>query len=126
MKETHIETKLNEIENRIEHLKTPALRAESMISLLNIEQVNSANIDLIKGAQAGLKEMFSEIEKVELSKDINNSISILNQYLNTNSFDLFIVPGTKTNEGEIKKFEYLNERIEQIVMKYDNNPSQFL
>jgi len=126
MKKLLIEKLLTEIENKLEHLKTPRLRADSALSLLRVEQANMKNIDLLKGALQGLKEMFGEMDKFEQLSEIDIAITILSHYLEANSFSLIAIPCSNIDKITVDLFEELNRRLEEIVTKFDNETVQFL
>lgn len=125
MKKLRTENLLIEIENKIGHLTTPALRADSALRLLRMEQANMRDIDLLKGAQSGLKEMLVEMDKVEQFSEINLAIKILAHYLESNSFSLIAIPRSNIDKITVDLFEELNRRLEEIVIKFDNEKSRF-
>lgn len=126
MKKLRTENLLIEIENKIGHLKTPVLRADSALRLLRIEHANMRDIDLLKGAQQGLKEMLGEMDKVEQLSEIDLGIKILAHYLESNSFSLIAIPRSNADKITVDLFEELNSRLKEIVIRFDNETSQFL
>jgi hypothetical protein len=123
MKKPLIADKLIEIENKLEYQKTPVLRAESALSLINIEKENLKNIDLLKGASQGLNEMFTEMDKVDLLSEYNMAIKILTHFIDNNSFSLIAIQ--KFDNDQTKLFEEINKKLEEVVSKYDNDSAQF-
>ncbi len=114
-----------EFEQKIEHLKTPNLRADSLLKLFQIEQSNLSDINLIKGAKLGLNEMFEEINKVDKSLEIRMAIEILSHYLKSNSFNLLSAPIHGTDKEIVERFETINKKIEDLVGKYDRESATF-
>ena len=114
-----------EFEQKIEHLKTPTLRADSLLKLFQIEQSNLSDINLIKGAQLGLNEMFEEMNKVDKSFEIRMAIEILSHYLKSNSFNLLAAPILGSDKEIVESFETINKKIEDLVGKYDRESAIF-
>ena len=123
MKKPLIADKLIEIENKLEHQRTPILRAESALSLINVEKENLKNINLLKGASQGLKEMFTEMDKVNLLSEYNMAIKILTHFIDNNSFSLIAIQ--KFDNDQANLFEEINKKLEEVVSKYDNDSAEF-
>lgn len=126
MKKLLIENLLTEIENKLEYQKTPRLRADSAFSLLRGERANHKDIDLLKGAKQGLKEMLGEMNKVEKLSEIDIAIKILDHYIANNSFSLIAIQRSNEDKITVDLFDELSSRLEKIVNKFDNETAQFL
>lgn len=124
MKKLLITDKLIELENKLEYQRTPALRAESVLRLINTERENLKDINLLRGASQGLKEMFTEMDKVDLLSEYDMAIKILTHFLKNNSFSLIAIQRYGTDQAKL--FEEINENLKGIVFKYDNDSAQFL
>ena len=124
MKKPLITDKLIEIENKLDYQRTPTLRAESALSLINTEKANLKDINLLRGAFQGLTEMFTEMNKVDLLSEYDMAIKILTHFLENNSFNLIAIQRFGTNQTKL--FEEINEKLKGIVFKYDNDTAQFL
>ena len=124
MKKLLITDKLIEIEYKLDHQRTPTLRAESALILINIERENLKDINLLKGASQGLTEMFTEMDKVDLLSECDMAIKILTHFLDNNSFSLVAIQ--RFGRDRTKLFEEINEKLKEIVFKYDNDSAQFL
>ncbi len=124
MKKPLITDKLTEIENKLEYQRTPTLRAESALSLINIEKANLKDINLLKGAFQGLTEMFTEMDKVDLLSESEMAIKILTHFLENNSFKF--IANQRFSSDQTKVFKEINEKIKGIVFKYDYDTAQFL
>ncbi|HEY5592802.1 MAG TPA: hypothetical protein VIK55_17515 [Paludibacter sp.] len=125
MKELLLKNKLIEIEINIEHQKSPILRAETLLDLLRIEQANLNNIDLLRSTLQGLNEMLSAMNKVELLSEINSAILILTHYMESGSFSLIALPRNNIDKMDADCFKRLNERLEGIVDKFNNDTALF-
>lgn len=124
MKKLLITDKLIEIEYKLDYQRTPTLRAESALILINIERENLKDINLLKGASQGLTEMFTEMDKVDLLSEYDMAIKILTHFLDNNSFSLVAIQ--RFGRDRTKLFEEINEKLKEIVFKYDNDSAQFL
>jgi len=124
MKKLLITDNLIEIENKLDYQRTPTLRAESALILINIERENLKDINLLKGASQGLTEMFTEMDKVDLLSEYDMAIKILTHFLDNNSFSLVAIQ--RFGRDQTKLFEEINEKLKEIVFKYDNDSAQFL
>ena len=124
MKKPLITDKLIEIENKLDYQRTPTLRAESALSLINTEKANLKDINLLRGAFQGLTEMFTEMDKVDLLSEYDMAIKILTHFLENNSFNLIAIQ--RFGSDQKKLFEEINEKLKGIVFKYDNDSAQFL
>ncbi len=126
MKDIQIWDLLKEIEQKIEYQKTPGLRADTLLRLLQIEQSNSKEINLLKGAQLGLDEMFAEMNKVDQEFELKLAIEVLSNYLKSGSFNLLVIPVNGRDQMGVKTFDSINKELKMIVEKYDSNTAQLL
>lgn len=126
MKELLLKDKLIELETRMEHQKSPRLRADSLLNLLKIKQTSLKKNDLLRIAQQGLKEMHDEMSNVELLSEINMAVMILAHYIEKDSFDLTAISQGKIDKDDVDRFEMLNGRLKEIVTKFNDNYTQFL
>jgi hypothetical protein len=114
MKKLLLESKLNEIENLIEHQRSVIIRANDMLELLKTEQKNLKDFDLNRYLSGNTLEMVNQINKFQLIDEIKFSIMVLDNYLKTNSFNLIAI----SNHSDINYGE-LNDYIRKIVTKYE-------
>ena len=126
MKNIQIWDLLKDFENQIEYQKTPILRADTLLKLLQVEHSNAEEINLLRGAQLGLNEMFAEMNKVDKEFEIRLAIQILTYYLDTNSFGLLATPINGPDISNVEKFESIKTRLKEIVEKHDTNADSFL
>jgi len=110
MKINLIEQILKERNNKITHLQSPVLRAES---LKKLEQIEYDNINLIYATQKGLIEMLNRMDKTELLGDIDYTIILLDYFTSNNSFNLKNIPINKVSQDLSAK----HNRIKTVIME---------
>lgn len=91
-------------------------RASELKKLLTEEYHKNQNTDLIAGAQKGLTEMFTEINKVEILQEIEYSIKLLENFESTGNLNL-ITRTDKHEKGLKFKYDLLKKAIESIIIK---------
>lgn len=91
------------------------LKAQKLKELLLKEAEKNKNIDLVTGALKGLNEMFQEWDKLELLKEIEYSIILLNHYELTSKFNLLSVPMNGDSEEMSSKFDEIQTQIKSII-----------
>ena len=126
MKELLLKDKLIELETRMEHQKSPRLRADSLLNLLKIKQGSLKKNDLLRIAQQGFKEMHDETSNVELLSEINMAVMILAHYIEKGSFSLTAISQGIIDKDDVDRFEMLNERLKEIVAKLNDEYTQFV
>jgi len=105
---------LTVLNSKIQHLITPTLRAESLVSLLNIEKENYSKVDLQEATKQGTIEMLDAMNKHEIKSDFDFCIYFLRHFIETGNFDVLFAERPKSHT-EKEKLQELKEKIESIV-----------
>ena len=126
MEKLLLNDKLIELEARIDHQRSPRLRADSLLNLLKIHQGILKKNALLKVAKQELNENPAETNLVQLLSEINMAVMILAHYIEKDDFSL--IPGSVgiTDKDEIDRFEMLDVRLIEIVAKFNDDYTQFL
>ena len=83
--------------------------------MLKEDLKKNQNFDLVSVAQKGLVEMFQEINKKELSEDIETTIILLEHFESTSSFRLVNLPLNKFSKDVTAKFDEIKLQLASIV-----------
>lgn len=105
---------LQDIESKIEHLRTPELRAQTILQLLQVEHTNFENNFLNKVTRFDFIEKLTEMDK---DYEVRLSIEILTYYLASNSFGLIAGPIPGADNSMVEKFDWIKNRLQEIVEK---------
>lgn len=105
---------LDQADKQIQHLKTPSLRAESMIPLIRTQKSNYSNTDLLAATLKGTVEMIDAMSKVEITSDFDICIGLLEHYLQTGNFNVEFITKPR-NTSEEKRYRDIKEKLQLIV-----------
>lgn len=83
---------LESCNSKLEHLKTPFLRADALLSLLRIESIN--NQQKLFTSTRNVTEMLDLMDNFDFVADLDFSIALLESYLKTNEFYIVIPKNT--------------------------------
>lgn len=115
---------LNELNSKIQHLKTPTLRAESLTSFLNTEKENYSKTDLLAATKLGTVEMLDAMKKVEMTSDFDVCIYLLNHFIKSGDFDVAFATRPK-NQADQERLQEIKERLRSIVDIDTDEPTFF-
>lgn len=116
MNKTLLQNTLEKFQSLLIDEKIPELKAAKLKELLKDDLKKNQNFDLISGAHKGLTEMFQEINKQELSEEIEIAIILLEYFESTSSFGLASVPLNKFSLNESDKFNNIKSQLIAIVI----------
>jgi len=101
---------------QMEHLRSPQLRSEALLSLLKAERENIKNIPQANKNFTAV-EMMTEMERNELRYELNYAIILLTDYQKTQSFSIAMPSEAYTKEFA-EKLNSIKNSIEAIINKY--------
>jgi len=126
MEKLLLNDKLIELEARIDHQRSPRLRADSLLNLLKIHQGILKKNALLKVAKQELNENPVETNFAQLLSEINMAVMILAHYIEKDDFSLTAGSVGITDKDDIDRFEMLDVRLIEIVAKFNDDYTQFL
>jgi hypothetical protein len=126
MKELLLNDKLIELEVRIDHQRSPRLRADSLLNLLKIHQAILKKSALLRIAKQELNENPAETDIVQLLSEINMAVMILAHYIEKDDFSLTAGSVGITDKDDVDRFEMLDVRLIEVVAKFNDDYTQFL
>ncbi|MBN2776910.1 MAG: hypothetical protein JXR36_04680 [Bacteroidales bacterium] len=125
MKKLLIENLLIEIENMIEHQKTPTMRANDIYRLLEIEKDNFKNIDLLRAKNRDLTEMLGEMKKTKILNELDIALKLLSNYIDNDEFTLSLISVNNRNP-DVDKFEIIKNLLLKTIDKYNLDTPHFM
>ena len=126
MKELLLNDKLIELEARIDHQRSPRLRADSLLNLLKIHQAILKKNALLRVAKQELNENPAETNIAQLLFEINMAVMILAHYIEKDDFSLAAGSVGITEKDDVDRFEMLDVRLIEVVAKFNDDYTQFL
>jgi hypothetical protein len=114
MRDLKIEGKLNEIENRIDYLRNPKLRADAILRFFQNELKDVNEYDLIEGAKQ-YSTFYRMMNKLKQIPEIEIAILHLTNFMESASFNLLAAGDEELRFIEIK------ERLNAMVNKFEDN-----
>jgi hypothetical protein len=109
-----IDKLLNESNHKMQHLETPTLRADTLLSLVRAERLNRKDPNLIQAAKMGLVKMLDGMNDTEYIQELEYVIEVLKNYMTNNSLD-YPLPINKFSKGLTDKFLIIREKIDDII-----------
>jgi len=126
MEKLLLNDKLIELEARIDHQRSPRLRADSLLNLLKIHQAILKKNGLLRVAKQELNENPAETNIVQLLSEISMAVMILAHYIEKDDFSLTAGSVGITDKDDVDRFEMLDVRLIEIVAKFNDDYTQFL
>jgi hypothetical protein len=126
MKELLLNDKLIELDARIDHQRSPRLRADSLLNLLKIHQAILKKNALLRVAKQELNENPAETNIAQLLFEINMAVMILAHYIEKDDFSLAAGSVGITEKDDVDRFEMLDVRLIEVVAKFNDDYTQFL
>ena len=126
MEKLLLNDKLIELEARIDHQRSPRLRADSLLNLLKIHQGILKKNALLKVAKQELNENPAETNIRQVLSEINMAVMILAHYIEKDDFSLTAGSVGITDKDDVDRFEMLDVRLIEIVAKFNDDYTQFL
>lgn len=126
MEKLLLNDKLIELEARIDHQRSPRLRADSLLNLLKIHQGILKKNALLNVAKQELNENPAETNIKQVLTEINMAVMILAHYIEKDNFSLTAGSVGITDKDDIDRFEMLDVRLIEIVAKFNDDYTQFL
>ena len=126
MEKLLLNDKLIELEARIDHQRSPRLRADSLLNLLKIHQAILKKNALLRVAKQELNENPAETNIVQLLFEINMAVMILAHYIEKDDFSLTAGSVGITDKDDVDRFEMLDVRLIEIVAKFNDDYTQFV
>lgn len=105
---------LDKLKPELSDLSLSKQRAVKLKELLMVEFQNN-NFNLVLGAQKGLTEMFQEINKMELSQEIEIAILFLEHFESTGKFNLISFPQNELSNEMSEKTNVINSKLKVLV-----------
>ncbi len=115
MKKALIFELLDKLQSELDNLPSPEQRAAKLKELLEIELQKNKNFNLLLGAQKGLTEMFQEMNKMELTQEIEIAILFLEHFETTGKFNLISFPQNELSNEMADKSNNINSKLKSIV-----------
>jgi hypothetical protein len=114
MRDLKIEAKLNEIENRIDYLRNPKLRADAILRFFQneLKDVNKYNLTECAKQYSTFYKMMNKLRQIP---EIEIAILHLTNFMESASFNLL-----PAGDDELRFIE-IKERLNAIVYKFENN-----
>ncbi len=109
-----IENLLLEIEQRINELKTPEIRARALFDYLKKEQDGFNIEDLLASVRHGINKTLEIMDHWEIIEELNYALRYLTAIIENNHR-----PGFKFHGKLISRYEDLKLRLNAIVLKYE-------
>ena len=126
MEKLLLNDKLIELEARIDHQRSPRLRADSLLNLLKIHQGILKKSALLNVAKQELNENPAETNIRQVLSEINMAVMILAHYIEKDDFSLTAGSVGITEKDDVDRFEMLDVRLIEIVAKFNDDYTQFL
>ena len=126
MEKLLLNDKLIELEARIDHQRSPRLRADSLLNLLKIHQAILKKNALLRVAKQELNENPAETNIAQLLFEINMAVMILAHYIEKDDFSLAAGSVGITEKDDVDRFEMLDVRLIEVVAKFNDDYTQFL
>lgn len=117
MEKKGIEELLIQKSRDIELVESKEPRAQELLKILELEYQSNKNIDLLSSAQTGLIEMMNEMNKLEMSPEIEYSINLIQYFLKTGKFDLITITNKSLSSELAEKYERLRTILISIINK---------
>ena len=108
---------LDKLQPELSDLPLQKQRAVKLKELLKIEYHNNKNFNLLLGVQKGLTEMFQEMNKMELSQEIEIAILFLEHFETTGKFNLISFPQNELSNEMSEKTNVINSKLKSIIEK---------
>jgi len=116
-----IQPVLDSCEVQMEHLQSPQLRSENLLSLLRIERENNKNIDLLNKNYTAA-QMSSDMDKNELRHQLNYAIILLTDYQKTQTLSV-AEPSSAYSKEFAARLNSIKDGIDSIINKYQPDQS---
>lgn len=126
MEKLLLNDKLIELEARIDHQRSPRLRADSLLNLLKIHQAILKKNALLNVAKQELNENPAETNIRQVLSEINMAVMILAHYIEKDDFSLTAGSVGITEKDDVDRFEMLDVRLIEVVAKFNDDYTQFL
>ena len=126
MEKLLLNDKLIELEARIDHQRSPRLRADSLLNLLKIHQGILKKNALLNVAKQELNENPAETNIRQVLSEINMAVMILAHYIEKDDFSSTAGSVGITDKDDVDRFEMLDVRLIEVVAKFNDDYTQFL
>src|ERR1035437_1072929 len=114
MEKLLLNDKLIELEARIDHQRSPRLRADSLLNLLKIHQAILKKNALLRVAKQELNENPAETDTAQLLFEINMAVMILAHFIEKDDFSLTAGSVGINDKDDVNRFEMLDVRLIEI------------
>jgi len=115
MKTSLIIKLIENLESSVIGFLTAKERATKLKVLLKESLEKNKSYDLFSGAQEGLVEMFGEIDKKELSEEIEMAILQLEHFESTGKFSLINITDNNFSQYVTDNFNVINSKLKLII-----------
>jgi hypothetical protein len=115
MKKITIVELIENFESLISGFKTSKQRASKIKELLTEKLEVYKKFNLVSGVQKGIVEMSNESYKMELSKDIETAILIIEHFESSGEFRLVNISLDKFSQDESDKFNTISSKLKSVI-----------